>query len=401
MGLLLVAVLSLPACATQQPSAPSGAKVLMMHYMPWYETPAVRGQWGNHWTGPQRRHHPDQVGEDGLPDIWSNYHPLIGPYDSADPDALECHLLQMKLAGVDGVIADWYGIADTADYPAIHTATRALFDATERFGLKFAACYEDRTIELMVKRHELEQERITEHLTETFQWMHTEWFTKPHYLRHQGRPLLLNFGPIYIKDPAVWAAALNAVPDRPALFALHHLWKKAGADGGFTWVHHDAFQDPTDTPTVRRRLHETFSSPSDDPEQVIVSAYPGFKDVYERPMRGLDHRGGDTLRDTLAVGMAGPWPVIQLVTWNDYGEGTIIEPTHQFGYTFLEIVQQARREELGDSFRFTPEDLRLPARLYALRKSRKVPPPELDRIAGLLARGACPQARNALDAIAY
>jgi len=46
-----------------------------------------------------------------LADIWSNYHPLIGLYDSTDPDLLECHLLQMKLAGIDGVIPDWYGSA--------------------------------------------------------------------------------------------------------------------------------------------------------------------------------------------------------------------------------------------------------------------------------------------------
>ncbi len=397
MVIILVACLGLSACTTQRSPPPPSGKILMMHYMPWYETPGIRGQWGNHWTGHQRQHDPDQIGEDGLPDIWSNYHPLIGPYDSSDPDALECHLLQMKLAGIDGVIADWYGISDTADYPSVHTATRALFEATDRFGLKFAACYEDRTVELMVKWKHLEEEQITAHLTETFQWMHAEWFTQPQYLRYQDKPLLLNFGPIYIKDPAIWTAALDAVPDRPAFFALHHLWKQSGADGGFTWIHHDAFEDSSNAETIRRRLHETFSYPAEDPSQVIVSAYPGFNDVYKNPMRGLDHRDGDTLRDTLAVGMAGPWPLIQLATWNDYGEGTMIEPTHQFGYTFLEIIQQARRDELGENFRFTGEDLRLPARLYALRKQGTVPTETLDRIAQLLNTGECGKARQALD----
>ena len=31
---------------------------------------------------------------------------------------------------------------------------------------------------------------------------------------------------------------------------------------------------------------------------------------------------------------------MQLITWNDYGEGTMIEPTTQFQYGFLTTLQQ-------------------------------------------------------------
>lgn len=93
--------------------------------MPWYETPAFRGYWGNHWTGFNNEANPNQIGPDGQRNIWSNYYPIIEPYDSADPHTLECHMLQMKLAGIDGVIADWYGISSAADYPIIQVATEA------------------------------------------------------------------------------------------------------------------------------------------------------------------------------------------------------------------------------------------------------------------------------------
>lgn len=372
-------------------------KFLMMHYMPWYMTPDIRGQWGSHWKGPSSQHHPDQPGTNGLPDIWSHYHPLIGPYDSSDPDALECHLLQMKLAGVDGVIADWYGIGQKADHPDIHKATQALFDATGRFGLKFAACYEDRALQLMVDWKQLDPGQVTNELAATFQWMQAEWFTKENYLRVDDHPLLLNFGPVYIQDPAAWNAAMEGLPVRPALFGLHHLWRTAGADGGFTWVHHDPWEGAPDDRQIRTRIGEVFSYFTTNTSEVIVSAFPGFNDVYAERHRELPHRGGQTLRETIEVAMAGPWPIIQLVTWNDYGEGTIIEPTHEFGYTFLEIVQQARRTELGNAFTYTPEDLRLPARLYTLRKEGLVPPTTLDAISRLLANGACEEARKLLD----
>jgi hypothetical protein len=76
----------------------------------------------------------------------------------------------------------------------------------------------------------------------------------------------------------------------------------------------------------------------------------------------------------------------------------MIEPTHEFGYGFLEIIQQTRRKEVGQVFTFTAEDLRLPARLYALRKKGSVPATELDRISQLLNKGACSEARRLLDA---
>ncbi len=129
-----------------------------------------------------------------------------------------------------------------------------------------------------------------------------------------------------------------------ALFALGHLWKSAGADGGFTWVHPEAFAGGADSATVRRRLGATFSAVAPSPDRTIVSAFPGFRDVYEHSLPAIDHNGGRTLRDSLQAALDGPWPIVQLVTWNDYGEGTMIEPTHEFGYAFLEILQGARHK---------------------------------------------------------
>ena len=401
-GLILLGLcLGLPACLMKPVSRPAqqapGKKILMMHYMPWYETPAIRGEWGSHWTGHDGQHHPDNKDARGLPDIWSHYHPLIGLYDSKDPAVLECHLLQMKLAGIDGVIVDWYGIGDAADYPKIHAATCAMFDAAGQFGMKFVACYEDRSIKLMVDWNKLPPENVPAHLTQTLQWMQQEWFSKPQYLRLHNRPLLLNWGAGYLNSAAVWSHAMEALAERPAFFGLHHLWKQVGADGGFTWVHFDPWEGAPTAEQIRQRIGEVFTYFSTDPRQVIVSACPGFKDVYKEHLRSLDYRGGETLRAMLEVGMAGAWPLIQLVTWNDYGEGTMIEPTHEFGYTFLEIIQQERRKELGAAFTFSADDLRLPARLYALRKAGGTSPAVLNRISRWLSEGACQKARKEIS----
>lgn len=395
--------LGMQACDTKPPaptrSAPAqGRKTLLMHYMPWYETPATRGRWGTHWTGGGApRHDPSLTDTNGLPDIWSRYHPLIGLYDSTDPEVLECHLLQMKLAGIDGVIVDWYGIHKAADYPEIHKATCDMFAATGKYGMSFAACYEDRSIKLLVEWGQLSSDKAPAHLTETLQWMDSEWFSKPQYFRYHGHPLMLNFGPIYLTTPAVWKTAMDSVSDRPVLYGLHHLWKQAAGAGGFTWVHRDPWDGSQDSAIVHRRINEVFTYFSTNATEVIVSAFPGYDDVYSQGNKRLEYRNGETLRETLAVGMEGPWPIIQLVTWNDYGEGTMIEPSHEFGYTFLEIIQGARKRELGGAFIYTPDDLRLPARLLALRKNGNVSPKVLDRIARCLSEGDCTKARRDVE----
>jgi hypothetical protein len=58
--------------------------------------------------------------------------------------------------------------------------------------------------------------------------------------------------------------------------------------------------------------------------------------------------------------------MIQIVTWNDYGEGTIIEPTIERGYNELEYVQNWVKGK-KPSFPFTKNDLRYPLEFYKLR----------------------------------
>ena len=75
----------------------------MAHYMPWFEAKPISPGWGWHWT--MNHYHPDQV-TDGRREAASRYYPLMGLYDSSDPDALDCHVLLMKLAGLDGVLIE-------------------------------------------------------------------------------------------------------------------------------------------------------------------------------------------------------------------------------------------------------------------------------------------------------
>ena len=77
VGVHRATVVFLPAAAER--------KLVLAHYMPWYESKAVSGQWGWHWT--MNKFQPDKVVQ-GRRELASHYRPLIGAYDSNDPHAL-------------------------------------------------------------------------------------------------------------------------------------------------------------------------------------------------------------------------------------------------------------------------------------------------------------------------
>jgi len=104
----------------------------------------------------------------------------------------------------------------------------------------------------------------------------------------------------------------------------------------------------------------------------ISSAFPRFHDIYQkagvRDYWGyLGDRNGDTLRETLGRAMTNSSTIIQIVTWNDFGEGTVTEPTREYGYRDLSIIQDFRRQYLDAQFPYHTNDLTLALRLFNLR----------------------------------
>ena len=97
------------------------------------------------------------------------------------------------------------------------------------------------------------------------------------------------------------------------------------------------------------------------------------------------------------MAMASASPLVQIATWNDHGEGTSIESTVEFGYRYIEALQDA----LGKRA-YAAEDLRLPEQLYNLRTRIAELPAlrgELERASEELFAGKLAQARQQLDYI--
>ncbi|HAO80544.1 MAG TPA: hypothetical protein DCQ92_16560, partial [Verrucomicrobia subdivision 3 bacterium] len=206
----------------------------MVHYMPWFVSQPYSGSWGWHWT--MNYFNPNIVNTNGEQAIASWYYPLIGPYDSVDPAVLEYHVLLMKLAGIDGVIVDWYGPDNFNDYAVNNQRTLALFNYTRKAGLKFSLCYEDQTIQQEINGNYITAGAAISHAQKTMLYVQTNFFTDASFLRLSNAPVLLNFGPQYFKNNSDWVSifsVLNAT-NQPAFFTEDNRLSPVGT-GAFDW----------------------------------------------------------------------------------------------------------------------------------------------------------------------
>jgi hypothetical protein len=377
------------------------SELILAHYMPWYETPGFRGYWGNHWTGFNNEANPNQIGPDGQRDIWSNYYPIIGPYDSADPDTLECHLLQMKLAGIDGVIPDWYGISSAADYPIIQVATEALYDAAAQFGMEFAACFEDRTVEYLVNTGQLPPRASPGTSSRPSTGCRRTGSGRRSTPASTGGPCCSTSGRSSSTRRPLGTTRSALLPDRPLFFPLHQLWQSVNADGGFNWVHFNAFDGHPSEATIRATAHEHLQHTSVQPGAGHPLGGPGLRRCLRgrplplpRPQRGRDLPRHARCRHGRALGDRPARHLERLRRGHDHRAHRGVR---------LHVPRDrpagAPRRAGGD-FAFSADDLRLPAFLYELRKRAAHPPATLDAVRDALNAGDTDQARGLLEGVA-
>jgi hypothetical protein len=292
--------------------------------------------------------------------IASNYYPLTGPYASSDTAIIDYQLLLMKLSGIDGVLIDWPGTGtnngNANDLPLNERNTKAFAARVAKAGLTFALVYEDNFLSKVTNK-------IVQADSDLIYAQRT-YFSSASYQKVNGSPLLLVFGPQQITTGTNWNTVFSSLTTKPSFFPLQYKSNlTTGASvGEFGWV------DSNNLTTLN-----AFNASSYNPGIKITDAYPGFNSFYTAggwsgPTFVIAANGSSTFQTTLGLSLAVSNQYLQVTTWNDYGEGTMIEPTDSttggFGYSLLTALQQ----KLGVSS-LTQTDLQAVYKLYQLRQT--------------------------------
>lgn len=240
-------------------------------------------------------------------------------YSSADPAQVQRQITDMISRGINGVVMDWFGPGNFAD----DAAKTVMREAEAHPGFTFA---------LMIDKGAIKQfscARCTpqQKLAQLLQYLEQTYFPSPAYLRLHGQPVVTDFD-IDAQFKLNWKTAAKSLAETPAfLFQNNSGFTHTLSHGAYSWIM------PTTHDYGIGYLNSFYDTGVRfDKEESWGSVYKGFNDKLASwsAHRTMQQRCGETWLQTFAAinsryDSLHQLPAMQLVTWNDYEEGSEME----------------------------------------------------------------------------
>jgi len=240
-------------------------------------------------------------------------------YSSTDAGQIHNQITDMISRGIDGVIIDWYGPNNGIDQ-----ATKLVMaEAESHPGFTFAIMIDQGAIQWDSCSGCSAQQALISQL----QYIEQTYFPSKAYMTQQGRPLVTNFN-IDLSYSVDWSAASAALSTQPIfLFQNNSGFTHVLSDGSYSWVM------PTTSDYGMSYLTSFYDAGMPlTAQQTIGAAYKGFNDSLASWGSGrvMGQQCGQTWLQTFSevnglYNSGKQLSTLQLVTWNDYEEGTEIE----------------------------------------------------------------------------
>jgi len=237
-------------------------------------------------------------------------HVQVG-YNSADATQVAKQINDMISRGINGAIHDWYGHGSYEDRESL----LFLAEAEKHAGFQLA---------IMIDKG-VNNGNDTQSIIQHVQYISQTYFPSPAYMRWNGHPVVTNFG---LDSSVNWAAVAAAFPGTIFLFQDNAgFTQNSVTSGSYSWVM------PDDANYGLNYLDDFYNTGQQYPNLYTVGAmYKGFNDTIASwsANRIMDQQCGQTWLQTFAhansyFSSSNQLPAIQLVTWDDYEEGTEIE----------------------------------------------------------------------------
>ncbi len=240
-------------------------------------------------------------------------------YNSDDAGQVHNQITDMISRGINGVIIDWYGPNNSID-----DATKLVMAEAETHpGFTFAIMIDQGAIEWYSCSGCSPQQALVNDL----QYIQQTYFSSSAYMAMQGKPVVTNFN-VDLSYSVDWNAATAALSTQPAyLFQNNNGFTHVLSDGSYAWVM------PTTSDYGVGYLTSFYQAgmPQTN-EQTVGATYKGFNDTLASwgSNRIMGQQCGQTWLQTFSdanglYNSGKQLQAMQLVTWNDYEEGTEIE----------------------------------------------------------------------------
>jgi hypothetical protein len=298
-------------------------KKVFAFYYPWYAVSEGPSGIPFHW-------------EEGITDF-----PMMGLYDSADEKVILAHMTMAEYAGIDGFISSWWGAGSFED-----NQLPRILDVAERVDFQISIYYES--------VRELTKQSIIDELT----YVVDTYGDHPCFLKDSGRPVLFIYAVSYEnRDSSFWLdvrRGLEANVGPVVLIGDTFNPKYLQVFEGFhNYVHLD--EDPEEfykgaSESLKiglnaSDLNEVFSSAYDGEEIIVdlksffLTVIPG-NDIIGKPELKLDRQDGNLYWNFWEVAIGLDVDSVLITSWNEWHEGTEIEPSMEYGFDYLKMTRQ-------------------------------------------------------------
>lgn len=322
---------------------------VLIHYMSWY---------GDQETGVDSLRH------------WKFGHantPLVGYYDSHDKSTLYYHILLAWSSGIDGMVVN---VKDEYDRIGMVKANEVITELNHiskgDFDFKLAVSFDDQGFDLEAPL-DTAFNKISQFETEMVK-------DSDHYLHHNEKPIVFSFD-----YPKKYLTARGLRLSLDSVFGergAYLIWNTFGegentqdyVDAFYPWVQPGGPWDPEGLNWGKPYLDyfypqvNTFENQSY--EFIGGGVWPGFDDRKNTSWGGnrLISRGGGSTYDSTWSYVQNyqgeiPMKYIMIETWNDWNEGTEIEPSVENGFQNLvqtadQILKLQGKEASSDTVRY-------------------------------------------------
>lgn len=296
-------------------------KLVLAFYYPWYGNPQGPSSRWFHW---------ERVSYAGIGSATD--YPLLGPYDSWDPRVVRSHILMAKAAGVDGFVCSWWGINTFED-----TAFARMLDVAAREGFNLTIYYES--------VREIPESQVVEELS----YVLRKYSGHPAFLKIEGKPVVFVYAvEAYGRSPEYWARVLAKVRNATGIDAIFIADTFNAAylsvfDGLHTynpiWIKDHATVYAEEARRVRSYVPLGEAEPYR--RLWVATANPGYDDrKIRKPGTYVPREGGAYYRRTWEASIASEPDLVLICTWNEWHEGTEIEPSREYGFEYLKLTRE-------------------------------------------------------------
>lgn len=314
--------------------ADAARRQVLAFYYGWYGNPTTSGAW-RHWLGVDPAS--EQIAD-------ATHFPALGAYDSHDPATVDRQAAQARQAPLTGFIASWWGRRSFED-----RGLPLLLSTAGRYGLGVTAYYE------RVEGGDPASRKAA--AVADLDYLIGHYGADGAWLRVGGKPVVFVYGrALGALTPADWQQVLAQVRhDNPtgALFVADSQKPEFVSvfDGASTYniTGQTQHKTPLQIAAWAHAAYPAMVAAAGPGKISTVTVIPGYDDrkVRPAPRPVTDRWGGETYRAQWREAIAAAPDWVLITSWNEWHEGSEIEPSVEYGSRALDDTATFSREFLG------------------------------------------------------